>query len=105
MKTFKYASDGEISNNKSASTIHDLLGIKREVNLPYESVGDLEFALKTMNIIEMQALAMKLQVKPISDRPRLTRALVDQYVRLHKSYGCALKRGDENAKPFDPSQY
>lgn len=107
MKLFKYASDGHV-DAKSASTIHELLGIERKVSLPYDSLASLEKALKTMNIVDMQSLAMKMEVKPISDRPRLVRALTDQYVRLHKSYGCALKKVEDEAeatKKFDPKNF
>jgi hypothetical protein len=107
MKRFKYTSDGE-AGQKGARTIHEALGIKRHLNLPYDSLASLDKALKTMNLVDMQSLAMKLGVKPISDRPRLSRAVTDQFVRLHKSYGAALQRDetmDLDGDNFDPSQF
>lgn len=109
MRKFKYASDGDNSGKRGGRTLHEILGIKRELNLPYETLDGLTRALKTMNLVDMQALAMKMEVKPIGDRARLSRALTDQYIRLHKSYGCVLKR--ENEEPvtdennFDPKNF
>lgn len=107
MRKFKYVSDGE-AGQKNARTIHEALGLKRTLVLPYETFAGLEKALKTMNLVDMQAVAMKMGVKPINDRARLNRALCDQYIRLHKSYGCALKRDetlDLKSDDFDPKQF
>lgn len=107
MKKFKYASDGESAVPKGAKTLHEVLGIKRDLNLPHKTLDSLTKDLKTMNLVDMQALAMEMEVKPIGDRARLSKALTDQYIRLHKSYGCVIKREDEpdGSPDFDPKNF
>lgn len=100
-RKFKYVLDG--CAPKDANTVEQLLGFKRELNLKYKSSEELTASLKTMNLLDMQSLAVELGVKPCNDRKRLVRACTDQFVRLTKTYGSAkVKNKDIN---FDPSNF
>lgn len=97
MKTYKYVEDG--CKPSDARTLDELFGKKKVLNVPYKSKAELETALKAMNLLDIQSLAIKMGIRPTSDRPRLVRACLDQYSRLVKTYGLA-KQPTEDL--FDP---
>lgn len=101
---FKYVNDG--CNPKDATTINQLFGTKKELNLPFQRVQEMEAAMKSMNLIDIRSLAVKLGLKPTGDRPRLIRGCIDQFNRLTKTYGNA-KIVDDSFTPekFDPSKF
>lgn len=102
-RKFKYVNDG--CDPKSATTLDQLFGNKRQLNLPYKKLPELEAALKRMNLVDMQSLAITLGIKPCSERIRLSRACVDQFERLTKTYGFAKKIKPEDEELFDPAAF
>lgn len=100
--TFKYVNDG--CDAKSARTLEELFGVKKELNLPYKRLADLEQGLKAMNLVDMQSLAVKMGIKPCAERQRLMRACVDQFTRLTKTYGYAKEPAKDVAPLIDFSK-
>jgi hypothetical protein len=98
---FTYVSDGV--DPKQATTLDELFGRKKQLDLPYSSLAELDKDLKTMNLLDMQSLAIKMGIKPTSDRHRLVRACQDQFIRLTKTYGVAKSSKDKGS--FDPSKF
>ena len=99
---FKYVKDG--CAPKDAHTIDQFFGQKKVLDLPYQTVEAMEGAFKTMNIHDIQKVAVRLGLKPTNERPRLVRACVDQFQRLTKTYGSA-QISEVESKPFDPRNY
>lgn len=97
---FKYVTDG--CEPKTATSLDQLFGQKKTLNLPFQQVHEMEAALKSMNLIDIRSLAVKLGLKPIGDRPKLVRGCIDQFNRLTKTYGSAKAQNSENAVKFDP---
>lgn len=100
MNKFKYAVDG--TKKDCPSTIEEVLGIKKSLDLPYSSQAALEEGVKTLNMHDLQALAIRLGIKPCADRPRLVKNITTQYIRLTRTYGSAI---NENPPEFDPSKF
>jgi hypothetical protein len=100
MEKFKYVTDGFVKD--SARTIDNALGYKKIPAIAYNDLASLENALKTMNLLDMQDLAVTFGVKPTSDRPKLVRSVVEGFKRIRRTYGDALKPQKENT--FDPSK-
>jgi len=105
MKRFNKVTDG-VSEAGGKLTIHDMTGRKRKaLNLPYESVADLESAIPRLNMLDLQKLAVSLGIKPCADRPKLSRAVKDKYISLTKTYAGARRKYDISDEPLDPKQY
>ncbi len=96
---FKYVADG--CDRKDAATLDQFLGQKKVLDLPFQELREMEAALKSMNLIDIRALAVKLGLKPVGDRPKLVRGCVDQFNRLTKTYGSAKRNSPDEVK-FDP---
>lgn len=104
MKSFKRVADG-VAQTDTKMTIKELWGPKETLKLPYNSVADLEAAIPRLNLLDLQKLAVELGVKPCGDRPRLSRAVKDKYIKLTKTYAGARRNYDVSDEPIDPSQY
>ena len=101
-RKFKFVSDG--IDPKNARTLDELMGVRKELNYPFKNVSELEAHLKTLNMLDMQNLAVDLGIKPNMERPRLVRACMEQFVRLTKTYGAA-KQVTKASTNFDPSSF
>jgi hypothetical protein len=98
---FTYVSDGYAKD--SARTIESALGFKKIPAIAYKDLATLEKDLKTMNLMDMQDLAVTFGIKPTGDRPKLVRSVVEGFKKIRRTYGDALK---ENAPDtFDPSKF
>jgi hypothetical protein len=100
---FKYVTDG--TSAKDASSVDQMFGIRKVLNLPYQTSAQLESALKGMNLADIQKLAVTFGIKPASHRPQLVRACIDQFNRLTKTYGAAKEQTSEVLPTFDPSKF
>ena len=100
---FKYVKDG--TDPKSATSLEQLFGSKKTLNVGYSNSDELEVSLKGMNVADIQTLAVKLGIKPCSNRNQLVRACIDQFNRLTKTYGNAKTPKSEPVKDFDPSKF
>jgi len=103
---FKYVRDGNIDNPR---TIDEAMGFRKSPVIGgYTSVAELQNALKTMNLVDMQDLAIKLGIKPVGERQRMIRSMCDQFKRLTRTYGNAINapvNEEKESQDFDPSKF
>lgn len=90
---------------EGARTIEDILGEKRQGPFKAKTLAEFETQLSSeMNLADMQALATRVGLIPIHDKPLLKKRLIDEFkkniARLHGQQGLREMLGsdlDENS--------
>ena len=84
---YKHVSDGRKAN--SPRNLNELMGFEAEPLLKEGTPEEFEKKIKTLPLHELQTYAVDLAVKPLPDKPRMVRVLVEKYTKLSLSYGGA----------------
>ena len=103
---FKYVFDAQM-DTKNSHTVEGALGMRKKLDFPYQTQASLDDALKKMSLYDMQDVAIKLAIRPISNRHRLAKVVSEKFAALKRSYGSAIELGiaPEEKEEFDPKNY
>lgn len=100
---FKYAADGKrytSSGKQIPMTLDEAMGYRDETSL-YDTLDPVDYALKlnSMNMVDLQAHAIKAGIKPNVERARLIYRLKEEHRKSISSYLSVVdNKKDETSK-------
>lgn len=96
---FKYQNHGR--EGQAPSRLHHLFG-QYEVNpFPYQNESELEKAMASMNLIDIQKMASKVGLIPTGDRKKLCKSVIVKYKEMVRF--CGVSKNEK--KEFDIEEY